>query len=231
MPNINLKTLEHLFPPDHKPVAADIKQPKGSSLCGAYALVGAVGAFGNNINDKTLHYDDSGPESVSRTGNLKGVTNVHDRSNVVYQVTGILNNSPPPELIQEGKDLGNSPAAMAEVGLQLGMRVDIHAQKPAMAQLLKIYPGAERRCIKAVGEEHADSNAGPYAPPGESETHMILVQRKSNDNMHWLAQGSDGMFYDPIDGSTTHTWQPKNFLDHLRKSDYVFLGLWLVVSQ
>jgi len=228
MPNISLVTLAGIPGVDQAAMAQN-----NANACGAYALVGAVGAFGVFPKIATLAYANAGPQAVNHQTVTALEDNYHALSASVYAVTGILNNNlgaipVNPELLIAG-NVYNSPAAMAQVAIDLGRSVPkINAQAAGFANLNALYPNERARCNAVIGAEDVDVNAGAYASPSADQTNIVCVQT-NNGGLHWVAQGSDKMFYDPADGSINNNWEPVNTGDAMGH-DYTFAGLWIIIA-
>jgi len=225
MPNINTQTLNGI--PDISQLA--MTQPEGSLRCGAYALVGAVGAFGIFPNNLHIEYSDNGPEEVNNQSTFNQNMDYMHLAGAVYTVTGILNvPTAVPELISSG-DMYNSLAAMAQVAINLGMQIPtINVLSTAYGTLSTAYPNEESRCVGVVGIDNVISNVATYAAPQENQTHVLCVSN-ADGSLHWIAQGSDGNFYDSANGSVNNQWNPINYGDAM--GDYFFAGLWIVISE
>lgn len=227
MPPITLVTLAGI--PGVNQAAMTQNNP---NACGAYAIVGAVGAHGMFPQNAALEYANPDPQLVNNQANIAANNNYHVLSAAVYRITGILNNAaghPPvvPELLAAGNAF-NSPAAMAQVAVDLGRPApQINVQAPGFAVLGGMYPGAQARCAGVVGGARINVAAGPYAAPGVNETHVVCVNVGAGA-LHWLAQGSDGQFYDPAHGTLDNVWNPVNTGDQMG-ANYTFTGLWMVI--
>jgi hypothetical protein len=233
MPGITLQTLGGI-PGIQQP--GDLQQ-NGTNNCGAYAIIAAVGAFGAFPQNAGLAYaavtQGPPPVAVMRNSNVAVGNTFPQLCAGAYSITGILNPPPQnlvfgpvnPELLVAGNGY-NSPAAMAGVAVDLGRPVpSINVQPLGFAVLAALYPGEQRRCELVVGVGNVNVNAGPYAPPGANETNVVCVN--AGAGLHWLAQGSDGNFYDPADGSLNNAWNPQNTGDQM--GPYTFAGLWMVI--
>lgn len=228
MPDINLVTLAGIPGVDQAAMAQD-----NDNACGAYALVGAVGAFGVFPQIANLAYANAGPQAVNHQTVTALEDNYHRLSASVYTVTGILNDDLDdvpvnPELLIAG-NVYNSPAAMAQVAIDLGRSVpNINAQPAGFAYLNSLYPNERARCNAVIGAENVDVTAGTYTSPGAGQTNIVCVQT-NNGGLHWVAQGSDTMFYDPADGSINNNWDPVDTGDAMGH-DYTFAGLWIIIA-
>lgn len=228
MPNINLNTLAGI--PGVNQAAMVQASPNS---CGAYTIVAAVGAFGVFPLVAVLAYANGGPQIVNNQATTAMLDDYHQLSAAVYTVTGILSDQMPPipvvpELLVAGNAY-NSPAAMARVAMDLGrVAPQINAQAAGFATLNAIYPNERARCIAVVGNGNVNVAAGAYAAPGPNQTHIVCVQIPLG-GLHWVAQGSDGNFYDPADGSINNNWAPVNTGDAMG-ANYIFAGLWMVIN-
>jgi hypothetical protein len=237
MPNITLGTLGGIPGVNQ----AAMTQPAGSDMCGAYALVAAVGAHGVFPVAANLAYNDAGPQPVNLNAAINVADNYHQLSAAVYSITGILNNAPPgpagavvPELIAAG-GVYNSPAAMAQVARDLNRTVQINALAPGFAFLNALYPGAQARCTAVVGAANVNTAAGAYAPPGAAATQLVCVSTAplgTGVGLHWLARGSDGNFYDPANGTIANPWVAAAAPMALNTpvGPYFFTGLWMEIT-
>lgn len=229
MPDITLANLAGI--PGVNQAAMTQNNP---NACGAYAVIGAVGAFGVFPMAAPLAYVNGGPQVANRHAATALADNYHQLSAAAYTITGILNNAMPappapvvPELLAAG-NVYNTPAAMASVALCLGRPVpQINAQAAGYAPLNFLYPGETARCVGVVGAAHVNTAAGAYAAPAAGQTHIVCVH--AGAGLHWVAQGSNGLFYDPGDGSLNNAWAPVNTGDHMGPV-YTFAGLWIVIS-
>ena len=230
MPNISLANLAGI--PGVDQAAMTQNNP---NACGAYAIIGAVGAFDVFPLVADLAYANAGPEAVDNQSASALADDYHQLSAAAYTVTGILNDNIPnppgavvPELLAAG-NVYNSPAAMAQVTMNLGrVAPQINVQAAGYVLLNTLYPGETPRCTGVVGAGNVDVAAGAYAAPGANETHVVCVQ-VNGGGLHWVAQGSDGQFYDPADGSLNNAWAPVNTGDAMG-ANYTFSGLWMVIS-
>jgi hypothetical protein len=231
MPNISLMTLGGI--PDIG--IANAMTQNNANACGAYAVIGAVGAFEIFPDDFNLAYENAGPEFVNNNAQILGTDNFHQLSAAAYIVTGILNIPGMvvpvvPELHTDG-NVYNSPAAMAKVAMDLGRPApQINVQAAGFAELNALYPEEEQRCIHVVGVGNVNTNAPGYLQPAANETHLICVNVNLG-GLHWIAQGSDGLFYDPADGLTNHNSSlvyPINTGTPIGAA-YTFSGLWMVI--
>ncbi|AUP80213.1 hypothetical protein [Flavivirga eckloniae] len=230
MPNISLVTLAGI--PGIDQAAMTQNDP---NACGAYVIIGSVGAFGIFPLVTDLAYTNEGPQEVDNASATALADDYHQLSAKAYMVTGILNNNIPeqpaavvPELLAAG-NVYNSPAAMAQVAIDLGRPApQINAQAAGYAFLNVLYPRETPRCVEVVGDANVDIDAGDYAAPGAGQTHAVCVQ-VNGGGLHWVAQGSDGQFYDPDDGSLNNNWEPVHTGDPMGVN-YAFTGLWMVIS-
>ena len=241
MPNITLGTLAGI-PGVNQPAMTQ----NGPLNCGAYALVAAVGAHGvfpvaaPLPVPVPLAYAD--PVTGVATGAaINPADNYQQLSAAVYAVTGILNNAPPgpggavvPELIAAG-NVYNSPAAMAQVALNLGRNVQINVQAAGFGPLNALYPGAQARCIAVVGAANVNVAAGPYAAPGAAATQLVCVSTAllgAGGGLHWLARGTNGNFYDPANGTLANAWVAPAAPMALNTpvGPYFFTGLWMDIT-
>ncbi len=118
---------------------------------------------------------------------------------------------------------------MAKAVIDLGRPAPrINAQAAGFAILTAIYPGERARCVGVVTAANVNTAAGAHAVPALTETHLICVN-VNGGGLHWVAQGSDGLCYDPGDGNLNHNWAPVNTGDAMGPN-YTFSGLWIVVS-
>lgn len=205
----------------------------GANDCGAYALVAAVGAHGVfPVNANTpLAYVNAGPQAVNLNAAVAAAHTYPQLSAQVYAITGILNNAAGavpvvPELLAAG-NVYNSPAAMAQVAMNLGRTVQINVQAAGFGPLNNLYPGEQARCTAVVGGGNVDVNAGAYGAPAPNETHVVCVD--TGGGLHWLARGTNGDFYDPANGTLNNNWAPTNTGDPLG-GNYTFTGLWMVIT-
>jgi hypothetical protein len=230
MPSINLDTLAGI--PGVNQAAMSQKSPYA---CGAYAIIGAVGAHGVFPMEAALAYANVGPQPVDNKGNTAKENDYHELSAAAYKVTGILNNvgkineAVNPELLTAG-NVHNSPAAMAKVAIDLGRKAPkINMQEDGFKALSSSYPLAKARCEGVVGKANIDLKALNYTAPEKGTTHVVCVAHENNPKvLHWVAQGSDGNFYDPHDGSINNDWTPKG--PRSKMGNYIFTGLWMVIS-
>ncbi|MDO5970012.1 hypothetical protein Q4Q35_09335 [Flavivirga aquimarina] len=230
MPDISLANLAGI--PGVDQAAMTQNNP---NACGAYTIIGAVGAFDVFPLVADLAYANLGPQAVDNASATALADNYHQLSAAVYTITGILNDdipNPPgavvPELLAAG-NVYNSPAAMAQVAINLGrVAPQINVQAAGYMLLNTLYPGETPRCTGVVGAGNVDVAAGDYAAPGANETHVVCVQ-VNGGGLHWVAQGSDDQFYDPADGSLNNAWAPVNTGDAMGVN-YTFSGLWMVIS-
>ena len=228
MPNITLVTLGGIPGLDQ---AAMIQG--NSNNCGAYATIAAVGAHRCFPMQANLAYQNAGPQAVNNAAAIKPIDKYPELSAAVYAITGILNfptgmSRVYPELRSAG-NVYNSPAAMAQAAIDLGRPLpQINIQPTGFARLSPLYPGERARCEDVVGTENFDVAAGSYILPGPDATHLVCVE-VSTGGLHWVAQGSNGDFYDPYDGSLNNLWEPVNTGD-LMGPNYLFAGLWLVIT-
>jgi hypothetical protein len=226
MPNINLITLAGI--PGVNQAAMTQNNP---NACGAYAITGATGAFGIFPRVANLAYANAGLQAVNNLSATTLADNYHQISAAVYTITGILNNNMAavpvvPELLTAG-NVYNSPAAMAQVAIDLGRPApQINAQAVGFANLNALYPNERGRCNAVVGAGNVAVAAPAYAAPAAGNTHIVCVT--AGGGLHWVAQGSDGLFYDPADGSVNNAWAPVNTGDAM--GAYTFAGLWIVIS-
>jgi hypothetical protein len=228
MPNISLITLVGI--PGVNQAAMTQNNP---NACGAYAIIGAAGAFGIFPRIANLAYANAGPQVVNNNAMTALPNTYHQLSAAAYTITGILNDNMAaipvvPELLAAG-NVYNSPAAMAQVAIDLGRPAPhINAQPFGFANLNALYPGERARCVGVVGAGNVNVAAGAYAAPGLNQTHVVCVQVVGG-GLHWVAQGSNGLFYDPADGSLNNNWAPVNTGDPMGPN-YAFAGLWVVIS-
>ncbi len=230
MPNISLANLAGI--PGVNQAAMTQNNP---NACGAYAIIGAVGAFGVFPLVVNLAYANAGPQVVNNASVTALVDNYHQLSAAAYNITGILNNNIPvppgavvPELLATG-NVYNSPAAMAQITINLGrVAPQINVQAAGYVLLNTLYPGETPRCTGVVGAGNVNVAAAAYVAPGANETHVVCVQ-VNGGGLHWVAQGSDGQFYDPADGSLNNLWAPVHTGDAMG-ANYAFSGLWMVIS-
>jgi hypothetical protein len=99
-------------------------------------------------------------------------------------------------------------------------------QAAGYANLNGLYPGETPRCIAVVGAPNVNVAAGPRPAPAANETHLLCVQ--AGGGLHWIAQGSNGLCYDPANGTVNNAWNPVNTGNPA--GPYVFAGLWIVIS-
>lgn len=226
MPNITLLTLAGI------PGVSQLTMTQNAANnCGAYAIIAAVGAHGAFPQAAALAYANLGPQAVNNNANTNLLDGYTQLSAAAYTVTGILNNNAAvipvvPELLAAG-NVDNSPAAMAQVAMDLGRPApQINVQAAGFANLSAMYPNEQARCNMVVGVGNVNVAAGLYAAPGVNATHVVCVAVAGG--LHWLAQGSDGNFYDPADGSLNNAWAPVNAGDPM--GAYTFTGLWMIIS-
>jgi len=225
MPNISLVTLAGIPGVSQ----AEMTQPHAND-CGAYAVIGAVGAHGAFPRVAPLSYVNAGPQPVNNHSQTAVADTYSRLSGKAYSITGILNiptGAVPvnPQLLTAGSAY-NSPAAMAKVAMDLGrVAPNINAQAAGFAPLSALYPGEQARCAGVVGQGNVNVNAGNYAAPAANDTHIVCVH--AGGGLHWVAQGSDGHFYDPANGSINNVWTPVHTNDPM--GNYTFAGLWIVI--
>lgn len=113
MANINLVTLRGI---PH--VSRGAMTQSNPNACGAYALIGAMRAFGIFPTTRILSYVSIGPEAIMKTGTIKPGFDYHALSLSIYGITAVLNKESPgippqviPELLNAG-NVYNTPAAM-----------------------------------------------------------------------------------------------------------------------
>jgi hypothetical protein len=230
MPDISLVTLAGI--PGVNQAAMTQNNP---NACGAYAIIGAVGAFGIFPRIANLAYANAGPQAVNNHSATALADNYHQLSAAAYTITGILNNNIPnppaavmPELLAAG-NVYNSPAAMAKVAMDFGRPAPrISVQRAGYIFLNALYPGETPRCIGVVGAANVNIAAAAYLFPAANQTHIVCVQVYGG-GLHWVAQGSNGQFYDPANGSLNNNWAPVNTGDAMGPN-YTFAGLWIVIS-
>ena len=228
MPNITLGTLGGI--PGINQAAMTQGNP---NACGAYATVAAVGAHGGFPMQANLAYQNAGPQAVNNAAAIAVADTYHQLSAAVYTITGILNipaGAIPvnPELSTAG-NVYNSPAAMAKAAIDMGRPApQINIQAAGFANLGALYPGEQARCQGVVGVGNVNVAAGNYAVPGANATHMVCVA-VNNGGLHWVAQGSNGNFYDPASGSLNNAWAPVNTGNPMGPN-YSCAGLWLVIT-
>ncbi len=227
MPDITLVTLAGI--PGVNQAAMTQNNPNS---CGAYAIIAAVGAHGGFPMVANLAYANVGPQAVNNNAVTAVINTYHQLSAAAYTITGILNNAAGvpvnPELLAAG-NVYNSPAAMAQVAIDLGRPApQINVQAAGLPSLAGRYPNEQARCTGVVGAPNVNVAAGNYAPPGVNETHVVCVA-VAGGGLHWLAQGSNGNFYDPADGSLNNVWAPINAGNPMG-ANYHFTGLWMVIS-
>lgn len=228
MPNINLTTLSAI--PEVNQIAMT---QVNAATSGAYAITAAVGAFGVFPQVAYLSYGAlqlSG--SVYNTAVTALDNNYQQLSSAVYQITGILNNNIPhhPPILPEYIDANgyNSIAAMARVAIQLGRPAPIiNAQPAGYGQFNIAYTTDFSNCYELVGNHNVDVSANIYTSPTESSTHILLVNNMVNP--HWVVQGSDGLFYDPADGSLNNDWGTTSSFGEKLGPKYIFAGIWIVI--
>lgn len=119
---------------------------------------------------------------------------------------------------------------MAQAAMNMGRPIPplVKAQTAGFDQLVKLYPGERQRCNDVVGAANVKVDAGDYAPPSPDATHIVCVNVVGG-GLHWVAQGSNGNFYDPGNGTTNNAWNPVNTGDAMG-ANYTFAGLWLVIT-
>lgn len=230
MPNINLITLAGI-----PGVNQAAMTQNNANACGAYAIIGAAGAFGIFPRIANLAYANAGPQVVNNQSVTALADSYHQLSAAAYTITGILNNAIPhppaavvPELLAAG-NVYNSPAAMSQVAIDLGRPAPhINVQAAGYAVLNALYPGETARCTAVVGAPNVNIAAGAYAAPLALQTNVVCVQ-VAGGGLHWVAQGSDGLFYDPANGTVNNAWAPVNTGDPMG-AHYTFAGLWLVIG-
>lgn len=207
--------------------------------CGAYAIIAAVGAHGAFPQAAPLGYANGGPQVVHNNANTHATDNYIQLSAAAYTVTGILNDNLAaipvvPELLAAG-GVYNSPAAMAQVAMDLGRPApQINAQAAGFANLNALYPNERARCNGVVGAVNVNVAAGPYAAPAANATHVVCVRVGRGPQLHWLAQGNNGLgnidFYDPANGLLNNAWPtPVNTGDPVGPN-YTFAGLWMSIT-
>lgn len=225
MPNIDLVTLGGI-----PGVNQETMTQVGANECGAYAIIGAVGAYGVFPVVEALVYGNPGPQLVANNSATTLADNFTQLSTAAYAITGILNNAAGvpvvPELLTAG-NVYNSPAAMAQVAINLGRpNPQINVQPTGFIPLSARYPGEQARCTGVVGAANVNVAAGNYAAPGPAATHVVCVS--VGGGLHWVAQGSNGNFYDPANGTINNIWAPVNTGDLM--GPYTFTGLWIVIT-
>ncbi|NEY26833.1 hypothetical protein G4V03_01615 [Escherichia coli] len=195
-----------------------LSQPAGSNACGAYVLTAALAALVGWPNNRQISY-----------GTQVRIILAQDTFAVaagkVFAVTGIL---PPPDEDVVPPDGGyNSPAAMAKVACDFGLEVVINVTHAAYAVLGTLYPNELQNCLSVVGAEVL-LNAEYSNDIGESELQLLCVDNGSG-GLHFIARGSNGLYYDPATGIRTLNWGDPTLAAFV-ESGYVFSGLWMVIS-
>ncbi|HEY8036682.1 MAG TPA: hypothetical protein VIF37_13970 [Methylobacter sp.] len=230
MPNITLATLAGINGLNAANQTVQMAQAQANG-CGAYALVAAAAAFGNPpVAENT---------AIAYNGNNAQLTPADTfplLAGKVYALTGILNpsralNPLAPELVAANGY--NSPAAMAQIALTLGRQVIVNITQFGFESLSPLYPNEQERCtaVVGVGNVRVGTAAVPvnYAVSQPNETQIVCVQNNLG-GLHMLARGADGNYYDPADGSLGNNWGDPDSGGFNAASNYMFTGLWLVLS-
>ena len=97
----------------------------------------------------------------------------------------------------------------------------------AYAVLGTLYPNELQNCLSVVGAEVL-LNAEYSNDIGESELQLLCVDNGSG-GLHFIARGSNGLYYDPATGICTRNWGDPTLAAFV-ESGYVFSGLWMVIS-
>lgn len=209
-------------------IAFNVAQPLGSNACGAYCVAACLDAFGRQpVAAFDLDYNVPGT-AVRRHSIIPSHATRDVFGRQIYVITGLLDLNPAlagaaaAAQYRREPDFYNAPSAMTWVARQLGSNVTVNVLPGVFAAVTAAFP-SEQNMITAAGG--VVNGAAAYAPPGANEVQLLLV----NNSTHWVARGSNGLYYDPADGVNTHTWvNPGGAGTAL--GPHTFSGLWMSVT-
>ena len=196
-----------------------LSQPAGSNACGAYVLTASLATLVGWPNNWQIGY--GGQVRVILAQDTFAVA-----AGKVFQVTGIL--PPPGEDIVPPDGGYNSPAAMAKVAYDFGLDVVINVTHEAYEALGALYPNELQNCLNVAGVEVL-LNA-EYSNDIADNALQLLCVDNGFGGLHFVARGSNGLYYDPATGVRSLDWGDPQLMTFVINSGYAFSGLWLVLT-
>ncbi|EEQ10320.1 hypothetical protein ymoll0001_210 [Yersinia mollaretii ATCC 43969] len=196
----------------------ELTQPPLSNECGAYALTATLAAFADWPESTIITYQEN-------TNVIHQSDDFIHAKNKIYCLTGVLNPDGGANVAEGGY---NSPAAIAAVAMDFSLKASVNITTAGLFALGELYPHEWSACEAVVGEQNRHIDA-VYTDPYDGQVQLICAVSGPQE-LHMLARGSDGLYYDPNTGIRNNDWGNPMLSLFQQHSDYEFAGLWLTLS-
>jgi hypothetical protein len=208
-----------------------IGQQVGNS-CGAFSLAAVANALNkvpaSGIQKKTIDYTpDDKKTGTKRKTSFDPSSPPSTFAQEIYQLTGNLNEQTF-QYLEEPTKLGfNSVSGLVKIAQELGLNCVVNVAKDSRVTNLPIY-STEKDLVKKLGGI-VNENA-VYNKPQSQHHHLICVLEKGYPT-HWIALGTDLIYYDPRYNTNNTSWDITQSHKTMSNYDlYEFSGLWIDLS-
>jgi hypothetical protein len=208
-----------------------IGQQVGNS-CGAFSLAAVANALNkvpaSGIQKKTIDYTpDDKKIGTKRKTSFDPSSQPSTFAQEIYQLTGNLNEQTFQYLEEQTKLGFNSVSGLVKIAQELGLNCVVNVAKDSIVTNLPIY-STEKDLVKKLGG--IVNETAVYKKPQSQHHHLICVL-EDNFPTHWIALGTDLIYYDPRHNTNKTSWDITQ--SHKTMSNYNlydFSGLWLDLS-
>lgn len=200
--------------------------------CGAFSLAAVANALNKvpvaGIQNKTIDYiPDDRKTGTKRKTSFDPSLQPSAFAQEIYQLTGNLNEQTF-QYLEEQTQLGfNSVSGLVKIAQELGLNYVVNVAKDSIVTNLPIY-STEKGLVKKLGGIVNESAV--YKKPLSQHHHLICVL-EDNFPTHWIALGTDLIYYDPRHNTNNTSWDITQ--SHKTMSNYnlyAFSGLWIDLS-
>jgi hypothetical protein len=208
-----------------------IGQQVGNS-CGAFSLAAVANALKkvpvSGIQKKTIDYTpDNKKIGTKRKASFDPSSQPSTFAQEIYQLTGNLNEQTFQYLEEQTKLGFNSVSGLVKIAHELGLNCVVNITKDSRVTNLPIY-STEKDLVKNLGGI-VNENA-VYKKPQSQHHHLICVLEKDWPT-HWIALGTDLIYYDPRYNTNSTSWDITQSHQTMSNYDlYGFSGLWIDLS-
>jgi hypothetical protein len=213
--------------PDIKAIGEQV----GNS-CGAFSLAAVANALNKvpvvGIENKTIAYiPDDRKTKTKRQISLDSSLQPDVFAKKIYQLTGNLNEQTF-QYLEEQTQLGfNSVSGLVKIAQELELNCVVNITQNSRVRSLSIY-STEKDLVKNMGGI-VNENA-VYEKPLPKH-HQLVCVLEYNVPTHWIALGTDLIYYDPRYNTNNTFWDITQSQIITSNSMYTFSGLWIDLSE